>query len=221
MTDSNTYYLSHDNDSFALRNIPRWKRLFDLFLCLVLVVPILIVMGLLVLLIRLSRPGPIFFRHRRLGLQGRMFEIIKFRTMATDAEERLKQDPELWNRYVENNYKLPEGEDPRLTPIGRFLRSTSLDELPQIFNIIRGDMSFVGPRPIVSWELEKYGDEAEKFLSVRPGVTGHWQVSGRSRISYPKRSELELTYIDRQGFLFDMGILLKTIPMVLLRRGAH
>ena len=115
-------------------------------------------MALIALMVKLSAPGPVLFRQERLGEGGRRFRIYKFRTMYRDAEKALRSDPALYRKYVENNYKLPKGEDPRITPLGDFLRSTSLDELPQLFNIIKGDMSLVGPRPIVPPEIDKYGE---------------------------------------------------------------
>src|SRR5262249_43983830 len=143
------------------------------------------------------------------------------RTMRTDAEKILRANPELYHKYISNNYKLPEGDDFRITPFGRFLRATSLDELPQLINILKGDLSLVGPRPIVPQELEEYGDFAPFLLSVRPGLTGYWQVMGRSTIGYPRRAELELEYIRDQSLKNDMNIILKTIPAVIKQRGAH
>jgi lipopolysaccharide/colanic/teichoic acid biosynthesis glycosyltransferase len=170
---------------------------------------------------RLFSSGPVFFGHNRLGQNGRMFVLFKFRTMVTNAEEVLKRDPELYQQYLDNNYKLPEGADPRTTAIGRFLRATSLDELPQLFNVLRGDMSLVGPRPVVPSEVENYADYANLFLSAKPGMTGHWQVSGRSAIKeYARRVELDLEYIRDQSLRKDLEILLRTVPAVLMRRGA-
>jgi exopolysaccharide production protein ExoY len=128
----------------------------------------------------------------------------------------------LHKRYVQNNYKLPKNDDFRITPIGGLLRTTSLDELPQLFNVLRGDMSLVGPRPIVPSELEKYGDCRGLFMSVKPGLTGNWQINGRSSIEdYSHRAALDLEYIRDQSLRNDVDILLKTIPAVVLRRGAH
>ncbi len=166
--------------------------------------------------------APVFFAQKRIGRNGKPFMVLKFRTMVTDAEHILKQKPELYQKYIENNYKLPEGEDPRITRIGRFLRSTSLDELPQLFNVLKGDMSLVGPRPVVPQEVENYADYASLFLSAKPGMTGHWQVSGRSEIKeYARRVELDLEYIRDQSLSKDLEILLRTVPAVLMRRGAH
>jgi exopolysaccharide biosynthesis polyprenyl glycosylphosphotransferase len=170
---------------------------------------------------RLFSSGPVFFGQRRLGQNGRTFVLFKFRTMVINAEEVLKRDPELYQQYLDNNYKLPEGADPRITGIGRFLRAASLDELPQLFNVLRGEMSLVGPRPVVPSEVENYADYANLFLSAKPGLTGHWQVSGRSAIKeYDRRVELDLEYIRDQSLGKDLEILLRTVPAVLMRRGA-
>ncbi len=198
------------------------KRILDLVgasLLLVICFPLLLVC---VLLVKLGSRGPVFFSQERLGKRGRRFRILKFRTMYPDAEARLHADPALYQKYVENNFKLPKGEDPRIAPGGNFLRSTSLDELPQLFNVLKGDMSLVGPRPIVPPEIEKYGDCGPLFLSVKPGLTGYWQINGRSEITdYLERTALDLGYIRDQSLKTDVDILLKTIPAVLRRRGAH
>jgi lipopolysaccharide/colanic/teichoic acid biosynthesis glycosyltransferase len=123
--------------------------------------------------------------------------------------------------YVENGYKLPEDCDPRITAVGRFLRKSSLDELPQLFNVIRGEMSLVGPRPIVPDELLQYGQRADDFLAALPGITGSWQVGGRSKVGYPMRAGIELDYVYRWSPLADLTILCRTVPAVLSRNGAH
>ncbi|MFV8826393.1 sugar transferase [Alkalihalobacterium sp. APHAB7] len=168
-----------------------------------------------------KRKGSIFFKQLRVGKNGEMFQIYKFRSMAIDAEERLKSDRILYEKYIENNYKLEPEEDPRITKLGAFLRKTSLDELPQFINVLKGDMSLVGPRPVVEAELNEYGNKADLFLSVKPGVTGYWQVSGRSNIGYPQRVNLELEYVYKQSLLFDIKIIFKTFLIVFLKRGAY
>ena len=179
------------------------------------------VMLLVALLISVLDPGPILFRQERLGRGGERFGIYKFRSMRADAEEALRSDARMYQRYVENGYKLPEDEDPRISRLGRFLRKTSLDELPQLWNVIRGEMSIVGPRPIVPAELENYAPYADLFLTTRPGLTGRWQVSGRSDIQYPERAFMDLDYVGLNSLLSDISIMLRTVPSVLLRRGAH
>ncbi len=171
--------------------------------------------------IRFDSPGPVFFRQYRPGLRGKAFGMMKFRSMRPDAEDVLRADRALYARFIQNGCKLPEDEDPRITPSGRFLRKTSLDELPQLINVLRGEMSLVGPRPLVGPELDHYADRAVALLSVKPGMTGAWQVSGRSQVPFPARAEIDLDYVRTWSLLNDLWILLMTIPAVLLRRGAH
>ena len=199
-----------------------FKRLNDVLGAALLLALLCPVLGVVALAIKLTSTGQVLFKQERLGQGARRFRLYKFRTMVANAEEILKEDPGLHRRYVENNFKLPRGEDPRLTGLGRFLRRTSLDELPQLFNVLKGDMSLVGPRPIVPAEITQYGDFAEVFLSVKPGLTGNWQINGRSEISdYAQRATLDLEYIRDQSFGKDVSILLKTIPAVMRGKGAH
>ena len=165
--------------------------------------------------------GPMLYKQRRLGMNGEEFGIYKFRSMVVNAEEVLKADPVLYERYVANSYKLEQNEDPRITAFGRFIRKTSLDELPQFFNVLKGEMSLVGPRPIVEKELEEYGTKKELFFSVKPGITGYWQISGRSDVNYPERVDVELFYHKHQSFVLDIKILVLTVIHVLLRKGAY
>ena len=165
--------------------------------------------------------GPIFFAHRRIGKDGRPFPCLKFRSMAVDAEARLQHllasDPAAraeWNA----NHKLK--ADPRVTRLGDFLRRSSLDELPQLFNVLRGEMSLVGPRPVVHAESAHYGHWFDIYCSVRPGITGLWQVSGRSDVSYRQRVALDVLYVRRKCLAIDFGILVQTVPAVFLRRGS-
>jgi exopolysaccharide production protein ExoY len=198
------------------------KRVADIVgACLLLVIsaPIL---TLIALIIKCSSEGPLFFRQRRIGQHGHFINIYKFRTMIAKAEEMLAKDSQLLELYVANNYKLPKGKDPRITKIGAFLRATSLDEIPQLFNVIKGDMSLVGPRPVVPAEVAEYGDCVQLLLSAKPGMTGHWQINGRSDVQqYAKRVELDMEYIRDQSLGKDIEILLRTVPAVLLRKGAH
>ena len=179
-------------------------------------------MAILALLVKISSPGPVFFRQERLGKHGRRIYIYKFRTMHQDAESVLNSDEALHREYVENNYKLPKGKDRRITRLGRILRQSSLDELPQLINVLKGEMSLVGPRPVVPDEIDKYGDYASLLLSVQPGLTGQWQVSGRSDIAdYAQRVRLDMEYLRDQSIGTDLRILMRTVPAVLLRQGAH
>lgn len=165
--------------------------------------------------------GPILFRHRRVGRRGKPFDCLKFRTMVPDAqrvlEEHLRRNPDDAVEW-EQNFKLR--NDPRITPVGRFLRSTSLDELPQLINVLRGEMSLVGPRPITEAELSYYGRDVMFYLEIRPGITGLWQVSGRSDTSYAQRVMFDTWYVKNWTLWQDIAILLKTIPVVFGRRGA-
>jgi exopolysaccharide biosynthesis polyprenyl glycosylphosphotransferase len=197
------------------------KRLVDIVVsavAMLLLAPLFVVVAIAV---RLSSPGPVIFGQRRCGRHRRMFTIYKFRSMRIDAEAALHADAELHQLYVASDFKLPEDRDPRLTPIGRFLRATSLDELPQLWNVFRGDMSLIGPRPIVPAEIAHYGGVAPLLLALKPGLTGAWVAEGRSNVGYPRRAELELDYVRTWSLLADMAILLRTIPMVVWRKGAH
>jgi len=173
---------------------------------------------LLAALVRLSSPGPIIHRRRVLGCDGAPFDAFKFRTMVADADRRLWQDPALRDEFVR---QMKVRDDPRLTRLGRWLRRTSLDELPQLFNVLRGEMSLVGPRMIAPEEAEKYGAFLARRLAVRPGITGLWQVSGRQELSYERRIELDMQYLDNWSLWLDLVILVRTVPAVLSMRGAH
>ena len=167
-------------------------------------------------------PGPIFFAQRRIGRGGRMFRCLKFRTMATDAEARLQEllrtDPAAraeWDR----DHKLR--NDPRIVGIGSFLRKSSLDELPQLFNVLKGEMSLVGPRPIVEAEARRYGRYIAQYCSVRPGITGLWQVSGRNDTTYRRRVAMDVAYSRRRNAAMDIRILAVTVPSVLRAKGSY
>ena len=164
--------------------------------------------------------GPVFFKQVRIGKNGKPFKIYKFRSMIVDADEILHKDKELYNKYVKNNYKLEPEEDPRITKLGEWLRRTSIDEIPQFINILKGDMSIIGPRPIVKEELAEYGDRVGKFLSVKPGAMGLWQASGRSNIGYPERCDMELGYVDKASYWFDCKIMFKNIISIFKHTGA-
>ncbi len=187
--------------------------LFSSFLLLVLA-PLFLLMALLIVL---NSPGPVFYKQIRLGRGGRPFCAWKFRSMVPNAATALKdvldEDPNLRKSW-EERHKLP--KDPRVTAVGRFLRLTSLDELPQLFNVVLGDMSLIGPRPIVRAEIKRYGARYEMVSKVRPGMTGLWQVSGRSRLTYAERVELDSYYIKNWSFWLDLYIMLKT-PLAVLR----
>jgi lipopolysaccharide/colanic/teichoic acid biosynthesis glycosyltransferase len=199
----------------------RAKRALDVTMTIVCLPVIGVVCLIIATLVGATSRGPVFFVQERVGLGGRSFRMVKFRTMLVDAEERLRQDPTLWDDYVRNDFKLPNGRDPRVTAVGRFLRRSSLDELPQLINVLRGQMSLVGPRPIVPEEVEKYGTDPDAYTTVRPGITGWWQVNGRSGVGYPERVDLDREYAASWTFWLDVQILLRTPLTVLRARGAH
>ena len=194
------------------------KRLFDIivsFLGLLILSPLFL---LLTILIKCDSKGPVFFIQKRVGRNGKKFGIFKFRTMRINAEELIASfTPEQLKEWKEN-FKLK--NDPRITRVGKFLRNTSLDELPQLINIFIGNMSLVGPRPIVEEELEWYGEKKNVLLSVRPGLTGWWATNGRSEVSYPERCDYELYYVYNCSLLLDIKILFKTFSAVFSRKGA-
>lgn len=171
--------------------------------------------------IQLDSSGAILFGHDGLGLNGRRFRCYKLRSLRRGADAVLRSDPTLRRKYVANGYKLCTHEEPRLTTVGRFLRKTSIDELPQLLNVLKGETSLVGPRPIVPEELERYGHGAALFSSLEPGITRAWQVNGRSSDGYPNCAENVLQYVRNWSLAGDPRILLRTIPAVLVRRGAH
>lgn len=200
------------------------KQLTDFFIGLIGTLVIVLPSSLIIFIIYKIKgyKGSVFFTQYRVGLNGEKFKIIKFRSMVENAEEILMANEKLHQKYIENSYKLPPNEDPRLTIIGNFIRKTSIDEFPQFINILRGDMSFIGPRPILDKELEEYSEEEQKLLlSVKPGITGMWQVSGRSEVYYPERCEMELYYPRNQSLALDIKIFFLTIKQVLLGKGAH
>ena len=210
-----------------IRNQSRYgrtlKRLGDIIFSLLVITigsPIFILIGILV---KLSSPGPVFYIQKRIGRNYRQFGCIKFRTMYKDADELLPNMLEkypLMRREFEKDFKLR--HDPRITKLGRFLRRSSLDELPQFFNVLKGEMSVVGPRPIVSDEIKKYSLFMDEVISVRPGLTGLWQVSGRNNLSYKKRVQLDLVYARNRNFLLDVEIIILTLGVLLfpMDRGA-
>ena len=193
------------------------KRLLDVvgaFFGLLALLPVFLVIAMC---IKLDDRGPILHFREIIGQNGRRFFALKFRTMRPDADEYLTRHPELMRKF-QQNMKLE--RDPRITNVGRFLRKTSLDELPQLFNVLIGQMSLVGPRIIHPSELPRYGEYAQKRLLVRPGITGLWQISGRQHISYDERVLLDMRYIDNRSVVVDLSILLKTLKVFIVHTGA-
>jgi Undecaprenyl-phosphate galactose phosphotransferase WbaP len=198
------------------------KRGFDVTLALCAVIVFLPLIAVICILLKSRKDGPIVFKHTRIGFGGRPFACYKFRSMVANSEvvldEYLRAHPAAREEW-ESTHKLK--DDPRVTPFGRFLRTTSLDEIPQLFNIIAGDMSIVGPRPIVQAEVARYGKDFECYSAGRPGLTGLWQVSGRSDCSYPERVALDSRYVQEWSFWLDVKIIMKTVQTVLAREGSY
>lgn len=210
---------SHEITRVDVPNVPVGgvtKRLFDIILAFVAITCLLpLFLGCCVLVFSASRGG-ILFRHRRIGFRGEEFECLKFRTMVADAErallEHLATNPEARNEW-ESNHKLR--KDPRITPLGDFLRRSSLDELPQLFNVVKGEMSIVGPRPIVSDEIKKYHEHFDQYAIARPGITGLWQISGRSSTSYAERVAYDVDYVRNWSLTRDVRIIMGTFGRVI------
>jgi lipopolysaccharide/colanic/teichoic acid biosynthesis glycosyltransferase len=205
------------------------KRIFDILFSAFLIIIFSPIILLIAILIKLDSPGPVLAdTPKRVGQNGRLFKMYKFRSMIQNAHYLLREDPEfaaLYEQYRKGSYKLK--DDPRITPVGRFIRKHSLDEVPQFFNILLGDMSLVGPRAYYPDELvdqqKKYPrtkDAVKVVLSVKPGVTGYWQVSGRSEINFDKRIEMDAEYVRKRSILYDLGIIAKTPWAMVSGRGA-
>lgn len=194
------------------------KRVLDILIAsigLVVLSPIFLIVALC---IKLETRGKVMFKHKRIGKNGKEIYIYKFRSMVENAEDMIKDfSPEQMKEFKEN-YKLK--NDPRITKVGKFIRKTSLDELPQLLNIIKGELSIIGPRPVIEEELEKYGPSKAKFLSATPGLTGYWAANGRSCTSYEDRMKMELYYVDNMSLKLDIKIIFKTVITVIKRQGA-
>jgi Undecaprenyl-phosphate galactose phosphotransferase WbaP len=222
-----SYFFSHEVALLKLRNNLRYwpsrllKRCFDVLAASLILMLTWPLFAYLAWCIR-KDGGRAIFAHTRVGQNGHQFSCYKFRSMCVDAEKNLRDvlanNPELQAEWA-REYKLK--DDPRISKIGHFLRRTSLDELPQIFNVIKGDMSLVGPRPVIQAELERYGDDVDYFLMVRPGMTGLWQVSGRNDVGYDTRVYLDTWYVKNWSLWYDIAILFKTIKVVFQRKGAY
>jgi exopolysaccharide production protein ExoY len=197
-------------------------RAMDIVLSAAGIVVLAPLMLLIALAIMLTDPGPIFFAQRRIGRGGKLFPCFKFRTMVPDAESRLAQvlatDPNAAEEWMRDR-KLR--RDPRITRVGKFLRQSSFDELPQLFNVFRGDMGIVGPRPIVTAEQVFYGRAFTNYCSVRPGITGLWQISGRNDVSYRRRVALDVVYARNKSLRWDLRIIILTVPAVIFANGSY
>lgn len=204
----------------------RLKRLLDIAFTLLIAPSVLFVCLLVAICIKLDSPGPIFFRQKRIGQNGVAFDMLKFRSMYANSDQRLHA--EKIKQYMQGQ-KLSEEEgdgmaykihnDPRITRVGHFIRRTSLDELPQFWNVLRGDMTLVGPRPPVPYEVEIYGEREWLRLTGKPGLTGTWQVYGRSRVTFQEMIEMDINYLQAQSLWQDLKLILMTVPVMILARG--
>ena len=196
------------------------KRVFDVVSCLIGLIVLSPIYLIVAVAIKLEDPkGKVFYSHNRIGKDGRIIPVYKFRSMFSNSDELFKQFTLEQKAEFEEFQKLK--NDPRVTKVGKFIRKTSLDELPQLINVIKGEMSVVGPRPIVELELERYGSNKEAYLSVLPGSTGMWQAYGRSDTTYDERIKLDVYYVKNQNFGLDMKIIFNTIISVLAGKGAY
>jgi lipopolysaccharide/colanic/teichoic acid biosynthesis glycosyltransferase len=199
------------------------KRILDVVGAALLLTLLLPLLAAIAIAVRLSSPGPILFSQYRVGYQGKLFRFYKFRSMYAGADESVHKQ---YYQQLVAGQALPIGSlfklenDPRITPVGRFIRRYSIDELPQLFNVLRGDMSLVGPRPPIPYEVELYSARELRRLTVKPGLTGLWQVSGRGALTFEEMIELDLAYITRRSLAFDLAILIRTPWAVILGTGA-
>lgn len=194
------------------------KRFFDFSVALVGIIIASPIFLIVPILIKLDSKGKVFFKHKRIGQDGKVLYIYKFRTMVENAESLIEKFSPKERAEYEKNYKLE--NDFRVTGIGKILRKTSIDEVPQLLNILKGDMSIIGPRPVVKAELSRYGMFKDKFLSVKPGLTGYWQANGRSNTTYDERIDMELHYVNNRSLKMDIQIFLKSISAVIKGEGA-
>ena len=199
------------------KNIKRFLDIVFSFLLIIFLIPLFLIIGVI---IKINSKGPVLYTQKRIGQNNITFSCYKFRTMHPEANYLLKEilikNPNFKNEFEETRKII---NDPRITKIGKFLRFSSLDELPQIVNVLRGDMSFIGPRPIVKSEIKKYGNDFKKVFSIKPGISGLWQVSGRNKLSYNKRVQLDIFYSENISFRLDIKIFIKTILVILFPYG--
>lgn len=201
----------------------RAKRIFDVLFTLLILFPLCIVMVIVAVCIRLETPGPVFFRQKRVGLNGLEFEMLKFRSMYLNGDD--SHHREAIKQYMNgsslngkaNAYKLV--DDPRVTRVGRLIRKTSIDELPQFLNVLRGQMTLVGPRPPLPYEVEEYSQRDWLRLSGKPGLTGTWQIYGRSRVPFQEMVEMDIEYLQQQSFWLDLKLIVLTVPVMISGRG--
>ena len=205
-----------DNEKIRLYSII--KKIMDLILSLIGLILLIPVFLILAILVKLDSKGPVFYAHTRKGKNRSDIKIYKFRTMYSNSDEIFESFSDEQKEEYYKNFKLD--NDQRVTKVGDFLRRTSLDEIPQLINVLKGDLSLVGPRPIVEKEICKYGQYADKLFSVIPGITGYWQANGRSDTSYDERVKMDMYYIDNKSILLDIKIMFKTVISVIKKEGA-
>ena len=204
------------------KNIDILNRTFDIFFSIVLLIFFLPLVFIVVGVLFFTCEGSVFYKQSRIGEQGKKFKLYKFKTMYNNADELLKQ-------YLNNNKKARKEwlnkqkllNDPRITQLGWYLREYSIDEIPQLLNVIFGQMSLVGPRPIIEEEVLRYGSFYKQYITVKPGITGLWQISGRNNTTYKERVSMDMLYLKKKSILFDLYILIKTVPAVISKRGAY
>jgi lipopolysaccharide/colanic/teichoic acid biosynthesis glycosyltransferase len=219
--------LAERKEATAPRRVPEAaKRTLDIVLSVALLIAVIPLLLLLCLLVRSTSAGPAVFRQERLGRNKQPFTLLKLRTMHIDNDDGIHRD--YVTHLLSADQVAPTGNsglfklaaDPRITPLGAWLRRTSLDELPQLFNVLQGEMSLVGPRPVLAWEAQLFDEAHQQRFAVKPGITGLWQVNGRSRLPMRKALELDVEYVIRRSFTLDLAILLRTVPAV-FRGGAR
>lgn len=205
----------------ANANYLRAKRILDVVFTLLIMIPLCIVMALIAVLIRLDSKGPIFFRQKRIGRNGAEFVMLKFRSMYVDSDDSRHRNAitEYMNAKGDDAVLHKLSDDPRITKVGRFIRKFSIDELPQFFNVLRGEMTLVGPRPPLPYETELYSPDDLLRLTGKPGLTGNWQVYGRSRVTFHEMVEMDIAYLQQQSILQDLKLIVLTIPVMISGRG--
>jgi lipopolysaccharide/colanic/teichoic acid biosynthesis glycosyltransferase len=204
----------------------RAKRILDIVFTLLILLPLLITIGIVAILIKLDSEGPVFFRQKRVGLNGEEFTLLKFRSMYVNSDESIHRQAveqymkgTILNERAEDGSLFKLGNDPRITRIGRFIRKTSIDELPQFFNVLRGEMSLVGPRPPLPYEVASYSSQHWLRLSGKPGLTGTWQVYGRSKVSFQEMVEMDIEYLQQQSLWQDLKLIALTPTIMISGRG--
>jgi len=210
--------LEYQQESIIMQPYPAWARVRDFIGALLAVILFAPIMFAVAIAVKVSSPGPVLFRQRRGGHGGEPFTLYKFRSMIEDAEER-KAELQHFNERTGPVFKMK--HDPRVTRVGRFIRAASLDEFPQLFNVLKGEMSLVGPRPLPVTEEKGYDQWHQRRLEVMPGITCIWQVTCRDESDFDHWARLDIEYVENHGFFLDLWLILLTIPAVLLRKGAH